>query len=599
MTLYFYNTYETAATIAIIVIACISLISIGLLAHHRQSSTIKAHSFSFLAFSLFGAILVLLGLFSWPIDGVTVLCSVRPWAFTVPAYILLCPLLAKHYRIHRIFNLSSLSQTRRWGVNDHDVALIMAAMIAPQIIINIVWTIVAPLKSEIDENGLTDCSCDTQSQIFVWISIAYIGTLLTFAFYLTIRLRHLATEFNQSLDILSSLVFIIAAITVLVVLQFIGNFDSELLFAVRSFGLIGGIFIWECLIMIPKLRSISHEDHSVHRSSTLGGIKGPATLPLPAHALKQLHAHNQQQYAPMLATSTKFNKEKEKDLTNFHANININTAHLIEMQAMAQANKKSSNYPALSSLVTFISPTEEEAENISSEVNSKSQQNDHQNIPDEDVSNSVSHHLSPHSAPKSSSSSSSFSPDAHLSALLGVRSRSAMFDGGNLEEVKENLQTSVKNSSFVTPVRSKSNEERKTEIGQQITVTDTMVETFDQTTNHSAHNEILTLSLESSVANTSSATPESEERIQSNNQQSSNNSNSNIRHPISLIGAFPHSQPASRSGGDSASLNLSLTSRSSSLGQKQILAAASLVLPPRRPQSEQTPALLTLSLIHI
>ena len=293
MTVFFSTHLEVAVSSASLFFVCLSTLLLYLLYHNRHSPIIKAHSFTFTALSLLGSLLTYLAPFTWPLDSPAPLCTARPWAFTLPLYILLCPLLAKHYRIHRIFNMQSLT-AQRWGVSDSHVLLISLGLMLPQLIINVVWTIVDPLQpTEFTlANGsvLRDCHASAASAAFAWASIAYIGVLLCLAVYLTVRLRHLADEFNQSKDIMSCTLLIFGAAVVIIALQVTEQTDYNIRYGIRSFGLFLIMLTWQLVIMIPKLWAIRRATSVAYTADERH--KGPQRLPLTPHVIKQIAAYN-------------------------------------------------------------------------------------------------------------------------------------------------------------------------------------------------------------------------------------------------------------------------------------------------------------------
>ena len=362
MTVCFSTHLEVAVSSASLFFVCFSFFLLYLLARHRSSPIIKAHSFTFTAFSLVGSLLTYLAPFSWPLDSPSKLCEVRPWAFTVPLYILLCPLLAKHYRIHRIFNMQSLT-AQRWGVSDSHVLLLSLGLILPQIVINIVWTVVHPLQSLAvalpDGSILHDCHASSASAAFAWASVAYIGILLCSAVYLTIRLRHLADEFNQSKDILSCTLLIFGAAVVIIALQVTEQTDYNIRYTIRSFGLFLILLTWQLVIMIPKLWAIRRATSVAF--STDERHKGPQRLPLTPHVIKQIAAYNS------LPTHV-INKQRAAGAGAAGAAGDKDTMNNVMFSATAIKQPRPNNYPALSTLMTFMAPAanDEKANNDTS-----------------------------------------------------------------------------------------------------------------------------------------------------------------------------------------------------------------------------------------
>ena len=355
---------EVAVSTTSIACALLSAVWLGVLYRFRQTPIIKAHSYAFLSLSVFGSLLAVLSVLTWPLDSPSALCAVRPWAFTVPLYILLCPLLAKHYRIHRIFNTSTLT-AQKWGVSDLHVSLLFSALLVPQLVINIAWAVRAPLTQEAitlaSGSVIHDCHASTESSVFAWLSVAYLGCLLLAAVYLTLRLRHLADEFNQSKDILSCALLIVGAAAVIIALQVTSETDYDYRYAIRSFGLIGILVAWQVVIMLPKLLAIRRERRGgAAEFQGLGGGKQIARLPLSPHTMKQIASYHSAPGNPVLASRKQALEAKAGKDT-----VTVKVDTVTAASGPVIHGKGKSNYPALSTLMTFMAPTEEK-ENPSS-----------------------------------------------------------------------------------------------------------------------------------------------------------------------------------------------------------------------------------------
>ena len=349
MTTFFSTHLEVAVSVCSLVGVCISALLLLVLARNRSSPIIKAHSFAFTTFSLIGSLLTYLAPYTWPLDSPSQLCGVRPWAFTIPLYVLLCPLLAKQYRIHRIFNMQSL-QAQRWGVSDSHVLLLSLGLILPQVVINVVWTTLHPLQPypiTLPTGAVIhDCHATSASAAFAWASVSYIAVLLLSAVYLTVRLRHLADEFNQSKDILSCTLLIFGAAVVIIALQVTERTDYNYRYAIRSFGLFLILLTWQLVIMLPKLWAIRRATSVAYSADERH--RGPQRLPLTPHVIKQIaasippHAANKQKAAAAAAAAG--GGGGDKDTMN------------VMFSAAAARQPKPNNYPALSTLMTFMSP---------------------------------------------------------------------------------------------------------------------------------------------------------------------------------------------------------------------------------------------------
>ena len=358
MSVFFSGGVEDAVSCTSLGLVCCSLLFLGLLARFRQTAIIKAHSFAFLSLSVFGALLSTLAVFTWPLDSPPVLCKLRPWAWTVPLYLLLCPLLAKHYRIHRIFNLSTLTASK-WGVSDSHVGLLSFSLILPQIAINAVWQALAPLTSVTAtlSSGqlIRDCAASHESSVFAWLSVGYLAVLLSSAVYLTWRVRHLAQEFNQSKDILSCALLILGAAAVIIALQLSSQTDYVYRYCIRSFGLMGVLIAWQLLIMLPKLQAVRREQRGGAEqlaAATAAAPGGISRLPLSPQAMKQIAAFHSAPPSVLMSAM-------KKDL---NVNISISSQASGHFASPRIRQQNGAKYPALSALISLMTPAEGDEE---------------------------------------------------------------------------------------------------------------------------------------------------------------------------------------------------------------------------------------------
>ncbi len=221
---YYPTTYKTLSEQTFIVLASVSTILaflIGLLlVLYRQEKIIKGASLLFSCCTLVGYLAILWSLiYTWPTDNNTTTCSLRI-PFLLISY-LLCymPLFAKTWRIAYIFNQS---QIRRELVTDIDVARYMALGSIPLITILILWCVIDPLKpallvTDVLRPSLNIYVC-TNSSIGWYIALGIvIGLYTVYGLYLSHRVRHAYSVFNEASSIrmcLAAFVFGVAVVSV-------------------------------------------------------------------------------------------------------------------------------------------------------------------------------------------------------------------------------------------------------------------------------------------------------------------------------------------------------------------------------------------------
>ncbi len=119
------------------------------------------------------------------------------------------PLLASSWRIKRIF--SQKLQTVK--LTNKTVGLVSLALVAPQIVINILWAVIAPLEpNEISSDKLrpaftsfTTCSSGDNGVIFAGVTLGYSALLLLAACYFAYKVRKAYRMFNDARPIAMSM----------------------------------------------------------------------------------------------------------------------------------------------------------------------------------------------------------------------------------------------------------------------------------------------------------------------------------------------------------------------------------------------------------
>ena len=172
-----YNiTEERIMCVLVGIISCYTIILCMFMCIHRHSQSIRASSFKFSLMMGFGAIIGYVAILTWPIENNSSTCYARPWLWCLGFQCFFAPLLAKSYRIARIFNDHKLKQR---NINDQLVVGHMCAILAPQLLLLIIWSIHSPLRIRVRTPDLlrpvynyADCDSD-YATVYVGLSVAY------------------------------------------------------------------------------------------------------------------------------------------------------------------------------------------------------------------------------------------------------------------------------------------------------------------------------------------------------------------------------------------------------------------------------------------
>lgn len=196
-------------------------------------------------------------------DGV---CMATPWLASMGWCLVFSSLFAKTLRINKVFHNP---QFRRVVVHVYDVLPPMTAMLASNVVVLVVWTLVAPLEwtrepVSFDQFGrITEtygsCSGENQS-LFVILLIAINGSALVVANYQAFVARKIATEFAESECIAGAMGLILVVLFIAVPVNLVASSSDA---SVQFFVTAGFLFVVSMsvllFIFVPKvIHSIKH-----------------------------------------------------------------------------------------------------------------------------------------------------------------------------------------------------------------------------------------------------------------------------------------------------------------------------------------------------
>lgn len=165
------------------------------------SPIIRTATWEFLLVILFGCALGYGSMFTWIGQPRDWICALRIWLPPMSYVIVLAPLLAKTWRLHKIFTLGSLKVV---PIPFWKLCLIASAVILVQIIICIVWISIGTIQpmlvaSKNERNTyFVVCAQKQANQILAYITYAYCGVITFAGAYLAFIVRKLPKDFNES-----------------------------------------------------------------------------------------------------------------------------------------------------------------------------------------------------------------------------------------------------------------------------------------------------------------------------------------------------------------------------------------------------------------
>jgi len=252
------------------ILACVVILII--LYFQRNSKVITSATWQFLILMMAGAILGYGSIFTWIGYPKRYLCALRIWLPPMAFIIILAPLLAKTWRLHRIFTL------RHWKVAPiplWKLTVITCVLILGQIIICILWislgTIDPALKDDKKDRRYTYATCGTSksNHILTYVTFGYLGVLVVVGAYLAFRVRKLPRDFNESrwigFSIYNTLLF---SVIILILGYSLKDFPVTvlILICICTIAVPTGVV---CFMMAPKLWDLLR--HPERRSGSQPG----------------------------------------------------------------------------------------------------------------------------------------------------------------------------------------------------------------------------------------------------------------------------------------------------------------------------------------
>jgi ABC-type branched-subunit amino acid transport system substrate-binding protein len=281
-------SWKSAAGIVLAAVAGCGLLLIGvmilLMVMWRESPILISATYPFLVLILLGAGLGFGSMFTWIGEPTDWICALRIWLPPMALVIMLTPLLAKTWRLHRIFTLSTLKRT---PIPLWKLIVMVSCLSLIQVAICIAWISAGTIKPVIidDKQNVTRaykiCAQNNVNRICAYVTYGYLGLLMLIGAYYAFRVRNLPKDFNESrwigFSIYNTLLFSI----IIVILGYsLTDFKVTVLILICvctlaiTFGVVG-------LMMAPKLWDlVLHPDRRTSGSgSTLNNSGGSMHTP--------------------------------------------------------------------------------------------------------------------------------------------------------------------------------------------------------------------------------------------------------------------------------------------------------------------------------
>ena len=286
--------YDNPVVIIVSVISALniafSLFCFVMFVIHKEKPVIKRSSPIFCNLILFGLILVWISLFMWAGNQTQGLCNAKIWVGAVGFSLVMGNLLAKNYRIWRIFDNDKL----RSRVITNKELLYFSGIIVGIEIILVGVLMHDPLQPVVLKSSTSilyqyqACNCSNTSfqTIMTWIIFGYNLLLVIIGSVLAYLTRKVISSFNESKFIAVSMYNLFVCLAVIAPIYFTSG-DAEgievRLYIVRSFAVLFSTTIILLALFAPKIRTLikdaNKEDHATNRTSENESKKYLSTRP--------------------------------------------------------------------------------------------------------------------------------------------------------------------------------------------------------------------------------------------------------------------------------------------------------------------------------
>jgi hypothetical protein len=244
--------------------------SLGLLIYvvvARDTPIIKASSPNLLIIFLIGSMFLYASIFTWTLSNVTAAsCYIQSWILSFGWTIMFGALIAKSWRVYK---LSSNNSLQIFKITDAQLVFIILGLLAGNIIVCAVQAGVVdmtPIRVHVDEyRPIYDYEQCPEDGAVIGIAaslIAYNGVLCVAGLIIAWKIRKLRySVYNESKIIAFSMYNAAFFATLVIVLQFTQATERDLLYILRSAGIMLGTAVSVATLFVTKL-TMNREKHS-------------------------------------------------------------------------------------------------------------------------------------------------------------------------------------------------------------------------------------------------------------------------------------------------------------------------------------------------
>jgi ABC-type branched-subunit amino acid transport system substrate-binding protein len=266
-----------AAIAAVGIAYCMGMLVLMIVWH--ESPLLISATYPFLVLILLGAALGFGSMFTWIGEPRSWICALRIWLPPMAFIIMLAPLLAKTWRLHRIFSLTTLKTT---PIPLWKLIVLVSCLALIQVAICVAWISAGTIKVVTidDKQNISEayriCEQNNVNRICAYVTYAYLGLLMVIGAYYAFRVRNLPKDFNESRWIGFSIYNTLLFSVIIIILGYsLADFKVTVLILICvctlaiTFGVTSLMMapkIWD-LILHPDRRSSSTGNSGSHTTS--------------------------------------------------------------------------------------------------------------------------------------------------------------------------------------------------------------------------------------------------------------------------------------------------------------------------------------------
>eukprot|EP01135_Chromosphaera_perkinsii_P011949 Nk52_evm2s2542 gene=Nk52_evmTU2s2542 len=181
------------------VVMLVFLFTLALIWYFKKHPVVKAASYLFLVLILGGLLMGSITVFLWVSKPTDSICAAQPWVAGLAFSLVYSNLLAKTFRIWRIFDNQQL---RKRHITDKELLCFSGILMGMEVIILILMSILdrpyAGIEYDSQKADQAYLVCKSDMPIFLYIQYVYCGTIMIVGSVLAFKTRRIDIRFRES-----------------------------------------------------------------------------------------------------------------------------------------------------------------------------------------------------------------------------------------------------------------------------------------------------------------------------------------------------------------------------------------------------------------